>query len=240
MPDLLLLLETSGPAPSVALAQAAGDTWAVLAKAPLPDAAPLPIMRHTEQLLPLIREVLPEDGWSRLAAVATSSGPGSYTALRAGLSSAKGICLARGIPLLQASTLRGLSPKPGTTLPDGTSVGDAERVLTLLPARRNEVYAAVFEGPELRETMVPVAVENDSAWREAMLSTEITVVCATESRLLDGFDAGRLRLVKSALRADNLLWECQIRIAENRYDDLASTVPVYVRPPFITQAKTRL
>ena len=233
MRDLLLLLETSGETSSVALAQRAGEAWEVLAKAPQVGDAPQAIMRHTEQLLPLIRTVLPPHGWGRLAAVATSSGPGSYTALRAGLSSAKGICLAQGIPLLQASTMRGLAPKPVGDAPDA-------RVLTLLPARRNEVYAAVYAGPELREVMAPAVVENDLAWRTAMIANGISVVCGPEKRLLEGFDIAPTNRVVRALDATNLLWECEIRIAENRYDDLASTVPVYLRAPYITQAKTRL
>lgn len=231
MRDLLLLLETSGPASSVALAQRTGDTWAVLAKAPGEGGGAQASMRHTEQLLPLIRSILPEGGWSRLVAVGTSSGPGSYTGLRAGLSSAKGICLARDVPLLQVSTMRGLTPKPPTP---------SSRVLVLLPARRDEVYAAVYEGEGLRETFAPAVVQNDSRWREAVLSTGISAVAASEEMLLAGFDASTTKQVVAPLDASNLLWECQVRIAENRYDDLATTVPNYVRPPYITQAKTRL
>ena len=241
--DLLLLIETSGPTSSVALAQRTDAAWTVLAQAPNATDEPPAPMQHTAQLLPLIRSVLPPEGWARLAAVGTSSGPGSYTALRAGLSTAKGICAARGLPLLQASTMRGvasvarggLTPKRG---PEGRGGGGT--ALVLLPARRSEVYAATYALDDLRERSAPAVVENDAAWREGHLSTGVTVVCGPDPGLLASFDRGGTQLVEVPLEANNLLTECALRISENRFDGLANTVPLYVRPPYITRTRTRL
>ena len=252
MRDLLLLLETSGPTSSVALAQRAGDAWALLAQAPPADEGPRPEMQHTAELLPLIRSVLPPDGWGRLCAVATSSGPGSYTALRAGLSTAKGICLARELPLIQASTMRGmaavarerLTPKPATAHDDrsgaATTDPEPEVILVVLPARRNEVYAATYAWADLREVAAPAVVENDGAWRAGQLSTAQAAVCAGSAALLASFDVRRTRGAVVSLAASNLLAECSLRISENLFDDLAASVPLYVRAPFITRARTRL
>jgi tRNA threonylcarbamoyladenosine biosynthesis protein TsaB len=62
---------------------------------------------HSENLNPFILEMLDESGvkFDQLSAVAVSSGPGSYTGLRIGVSSAKGICYALEIPMIAIDTL---------------------------------------------------------------------------------------------------------------------------------------
>ena len=74
--------------------------------------------------------------WGELDAVATTTGPGSFTGLRIGLSAAKGICLARRTQLVGISTLEALAARlPYARLP----------VWALLDARRGQVYAALYE-----------------------------------------------------------------------------------------------
>ncbi|WP_417875275.1 tRNA (adenosine(37)-N6)-threonylcarbamoyltransferase complex dimerization subunit type 1 TsaB [Winogradskyella sediminis] len=68
-------------------------------------------------------------------AVAVSKGPGSYTGLRIGVSSAKGLCFALNKPLIAVSTLESLAQQVG--FKDGY-------VIPMLDARRMEVYSAVY------------------------------------------------------------------------------------------------
>ena len=70
------------------------------------------------------------------AAVAVSKGPGSYTGLRVGISSAKGLCYALDIPLISIPTLDSLSRK--IKINDGY-------IVPLIDARRMEVYTAIFD-----------------------------------------------------------------------------------------------
>ena len=72
---------------------------------------------------------------SEIDAVAISKGPGSYTGLRIGVSSAKGLCFALDKPLISISTLESLAHK--------VKIGDGY-VVPMLDARRMEVYSAVF------------------------------------------------------------------------------------------------
>ena len=66
---------------------------------------------HSEKLAVLIKDILSyADVTSKqLAAVAVASGPGSYTGLRIGVSSAKGLCYALGIPLISVNTLEAMA-----------------------------------------------------------------------------------------------------------------------------------
>lgn len=76
----------------------------------------------------------------RLDAVAVSSGPGSYTGLRIGVSLAKGLCFGYGIPLISVPTLELLA----LAAIDRNTVREDSLYCAMLDARRMEVYAAIF------------------------------------------------------------------------------------------------
>ena len=111
---------------------------------------------------PSVKEVLDEKGLSvkDLDAVCVGKGPGSYTGLRVGVSTAKGLCFGAGIPLLSAGTLDVLVSEAHRlgAVPEG-----CRYIVPMVDARRMEVYAAVFtpDGRQLTETR-PVIVEAGS------------------------------------------------------------------------------
>lgn len=113
---------------------------------------------HAERLHIFIEEVLAKANCTKedLDAIAVSKGPGSYTGLRIGVSAAKGLCYALDIPFIAIPTLQLLMlPLKGK---DGC-------VVSMLDARRMEVYAAVYtsEGNELRETKAEILTETSFA-----------------------------------------------------------------------------
>jgi tRNA threonylcarbamoyladenosine biosynthesis protein TsaB len=93
---------------------------------------------HAERLHVFIEEILNEANYQRsqIDAVAVSKGPGSYTGLRIGVSAAKGLCYALDVPLIAISTLEALAHQ--VTEKNGV-------IISLLDARRMEVYSAVFD-----------------------------------------------------------------------------------------------
>ena len=104
---------------------------------------------HAERLHVFIKEILSENNLSLqdLDAVAVSKGPGSYTGLRIGVSAAKGLCFSLKIPLISVGTLTALSHQ----------VKEKETVVSMLDARRMEVYSAVFNAN--REQVVPTSAK---------------------------------------------------------------------------------
>jgi len=106
---------------------------------------------HAEVLHSFVNEVVNESGisLSDLSAVAISKGPGSYTGLRIGVSAAKGLCFALDIPLISINTLASLAH--GLTIKSG-------KIVSMLDARRMEVYSAVFEKDfiQVRETKAEI------------------------------------------------------------------------------------
>jgi len=103
---------------------------------------------HSRLLTVFIDEILREAGITakQLSAVAVSEGPGSYTGLRIGVSTAKGLCYATGCPLIAVSTLEALAfgMKP--------LAQEDDLLIPAIDARRMEIYTAVYD-----HTLSPLA-----------------------------------------------------------------------------------
>ena len=92
---------------------------------------------HAERLHVFIEQIIQEVGitFKDISAIAVSQGPGSYTGLRIGVSAAKGLCYALGIPLIAVDTLQVLASQANVS--NGL-------IIPMLDARRMEVYSAIF------------------------------------------------------------------------------------------------
>lgn len=110
---------------------------------------------HAERLHVFIEEIIKEVGitFQDLIAIAVSQGPGSYTGLRIGVSSAKGFCYALDIPLIAVDTLQVLASQ--ATVSSGL-------IIPMLDARRMEVYSAVFTSNynKIRAVQAEIITEN--------------------------------------------------------------------------------
>jgi tRNA threonylcarbamoyladenosine biosynthesis protein TsaB len=110
---------------------------------------------HAEKLHVFIEELLRENHlkFSDLNAIAVSQGPGSYTGLRIGVSSAKGFCYALNIPLIAIDTLQLLAKQ--IQIEDGI-------IIPMIDARRMEVFTAFFDKGfnQIRSTQAEIIDEN--------------------------------------------------------------------------------
>ena len=113
---------------------------------------------HAEKLHLFIAEVLSENNlkFSDLKAVAVSQGPGSYTGLRIGVSSAKGFCYALNIPLIAVDTLQLLAKQ--IQIEKGI-------ILPMIDARRMEVFTAFYDKNfnQIRNVQAEIIDENSYA-----------------------------------------------------------------------------
>lgn len=111
---------------------------------------------HAEKLHTFILDVLEISGreMQDIDAIAVSKGPGSYTGLRIGVSAAKGLCFSLDKPLISIPTL--------TSLANTISVGKNEIIVSLLDARRMEVYSSIYDSnhQEIRNTEAQIIDEN--------------------------------------------------------------------------------
>lgn len=93
---------------------------------------------HSQTLVPMLDEIrrMTELDLTTLDAIAVASGPGSFTGLRIGAATAKGLGLALGLPIVEVPTLEGLAYN---------ICGSAGVVCPLMDARRNQVYTGIYE-----------------------------------------------------------------------------------------------
>ena len=117
---------------------------------------------HSEKITTFIKEVMEIAGigYSQLDAVAVSKGPGSYTGLRIGVSTAKGICYAADLPMMAIDTLEAMAYGMKEKL--GSQIAENDLLIPMIDARRMEVYAAVFDAnlKRIQDTAALVIDEN--------------------------------------------------------------------------------
>src|SRR5258705_1721685 len=96
---------------------------------------------HAEALMPLIARVIKESGiaFALLDRIAVTTGPGSFTGLRVGLSAARGIGLAASKPVVRLTTLTAYSAPV-------VSQNGAHPVISAIDARHDQVYFQVVSG----------------------------------------------------------------------------------------------
>lgn len=132
---LLLGLDTATLTLSAALVLREGSGERVLARAERPPPTP-----HSDLLPELLAQMLAGAGAGArdLTALVIGLGPGSFTGLRIGLATAKGLCYAAGIPLVGASSLAAMA------LAAAPDAEEGELLVPCLDARKGEVYCGLF------------------------------------------------------------------------------------------------
>ncbi len=140
---LLLAIESAGAIASVALLRG---------EALLGERSSEPGQHHSERLLPMIDELLTQldVGLPAIDAFAISIGPGSFTSLRIGLATLKGLAFGSDRPVVPVCTLEALALVAQTRYPERTEAGGL--LIPALNAQRGEVYAGLYraspDGPE--------------------------------------------------------------------------------------------
>ncbi len=120
---------------------------------------------HAEVITRFIEEIIADAGLSyyNLDAIAVSCGPGSYTGLRIGISTAKGLCFALDKPLIAVETLAAMAE--GVAGMDEYNNQEDLLLCPMIDARRMEVYTAIFnmQGERIRLTSAEIVDENSFA-----------------------------------------------------------------------------
>jgi len=172
---------------------------------------------QAEALLPLIARVLARAGIAPRAieAVAVGAGPGSFTGLRIGMATAKGLAFAAGCPLWAVSSLRALA---------FAARGVAPVLVAALDARRGEVYAGVFDGD--LEPLAPERALAPGALAAAVGDPRAVVF----GDALDVYPDLGIRIADGVRRTPSGAHVALVALNGDRTDVLTGGGPVYVRP----------
>jgi tRNA threonylcarbamoyladenosine biosynthesis protein TsaB len=214
----LLLLETSGRAGWVALAQ--GDTLRAVRR--LDEAR-----RHARDLAPAVQDMLVAESWKPhdIDAVFVGRGPGSYTGLRVGLISAKAFAYATGCALIAIDTFAAIAAQA----PD-----EALAVDVLADAQQDKVYVQHFARHQRGGSFTPstpLTIEPFASWlqrREASAWVTGPGLAVTGRRLPEGVQvvAGQ----RWFPQPESVLELGLLRYRAGERDDLWAVEPLYLRP----------
>lgn len=170
----ILAVDASGQVASVAVATENG----ILAEYSVDY-----LKTHSQTLLPMIDEILKMTDTEKTAldAIAVSEGPGSFTGLRIGVATVKGLAAALEKPVIAVPTLEMLA---------ANFLGSNELICPMMDARRNQVYTAVYrcEG----EKLVPVVAQKACALNEIL--AELNGLGQPVVLLGDGVDAYKAQI----------------------------------------------
>lgn len=185
---------------------------------------------HAEAITLFIEAVIIEANktYADLNAIAVSSGPGSYTGLRIGISTAKGLCFALDKPLIAVPTLKAMADGLTQQLKDELTTDVL--LCPMIDARRMEVFTAVFNinGEQVMPTEALVVYENSFA---ALLDKHPVIFfgdgagkCAKtlthpNARFIDDF-------INSA---NHLTLQAAVKFRDGAFEDVAYFEPYYLK-----------
>lgn len=183
---------------------------------------------HSTCLSVFIDEVLKESHLTprELGAVCVSAGPGSYTGLRIGVSTAKGFCYALGIPLLSVPTLLSMASLYYRQHPDYHGL-----VCPMIDARRMECYTMIVNGEMeiLRDTSADVI--EAGCFDEWLDRGEVVFIGdgAEKTKEILGKHSNARYDNGFHLSAEGMLEFAETRLREGKMEDVAYFEPFYLK-----------
>lgn len=224
----ILLLETSAASLSAALSVNGTVTVKRVCTEPRQQAS---------LAAPMVKEVLEEAGIpvSGCDAVCVSKGPGSYTGLRVGVSTAKGLCFGAGIPLLSVGTLD-ILVQP--VIQDGPK--DLKYIVPMIDARRMEVYTAVFSPQGKQLSPVEARVIGPESFEKELADGPVLFVGDGAMKCKEVITSLNARFQEAAPLAENMAALAQQAFEQKRFEDLAYFEPFYLKDFVTTVSKKKL
>ena len=241
--ERIILIETSTALCSVALAEDGAVT--AYRESSEPKA-------HASLTAVFVQEVLAERGvtLADCDAVCVSIGPGSYTGLRVGVSTAKGLCFGSGKPLLAVGTLDTLVAQaeeiPGQAGNDETS--PYSFIIPMIDARRMEVYAAVWQrtaskggcdGMKQITDTAPVIVDENS-FAEYLEQGPVLFIGDGAGKCADVIKHPNAHFCQCHPKASSMLSPALEALRAGDFKDVAYFEPFYLKEFVATVSKKKM
>lgn len=233
---LLLHIETSTAVCSVAL----GKDGDLLALKETKEG-----MKHASHLTVFIQNILKENELTiaDLNGVAVSMGPGSYTGLRIGVSTAKGICYGSNLPLIAINTLQAMT-KPllnnKNVLSQISNPGEAF-FCPMIDARRMEVYTAFFNNKNELVKDISADIINETSYSKELSEREVIffgdgaskckeVIQSKNGIFLDNITTSAIGMIELA----------DVKFQNQEFEDVAYFEPFYLKDFVATTPKKNI
>lgn len=181
---------------------------------------------HSEKLSLFIDEAISKANiaYKDLSAVCVAKGPGSYTGLRIGVSTAKGLCYALNIPLLSVPTTEVLV----RTYLNTNNIADNDVVCAMIDARRMEVFCAFYN--KLTHALSPIkSVVVDEHFAQEYTSEKVHFIGDIAHKIKDVITVSDYEIVDLYPSASAMGEIAFIKFKENAFEDVAYFEPFYLK-----------
>ncbi len=185
---------------------------------------------HAENLHVFIQDVLKDANKSLkdVAAVAVSKGPGSFTGLRIGVSTVKGLCYALDVPLIATNTLQALALQ--VTKEKGL-------IIPMLDARRMEVYSAVFNTDNSQVREIQAQILDDTSFATYLDTNEVYFIGDGVAKTKEIITHKNAFFIDDKLPSANEMAKLSFdKFQQKDFEDVAYFEPFYLKD-FVTNAK---
>ena len=240
--ERLILIETSTALCSAALAEDGVITAYRESSAP---------KAHASLTAVFIQEMLEEKGLTiaDCDAVCVSKGPGSYTGLRVGVSTAKGLCFGSGKPLIAIGTLDILTAQAQES---SSETGNPSHIVPMIDARRMEVYAATFkrtDAPENHSEATPrytqvtetaPAIIDETSYTDLLEQGPVLFIGDGAGKCADVIKHPNATFIQCWPKASAMLQPALRAYRERRFEDVAYFEPFYLKEFVATVSKKKL
>ena len=239
----IILIETSTALCSAAIAENGAITAYRESSAP---------KAHASLTAVFIQEMLQERGLALADcdAVCVSMGPGSYTGLRVGVSTAKGLCFGAGKPLIAVGTLDTLVAQAIEEAADQAGNG-VKYVIPMIDARRMEVYSAVFEVEDViarskatwqsrQITETAPAIIDENSFAEYLEQGPCLFIGDGAGKCADVIKHPNAHFVQCWPKASSMLSPATKAYNEKRFEDVAYFEPFYLKEFVATVSKKKM
>ena len=234
--ERIILIETSTALCSTALAENGEITSYRESSAP---------KAHASLTAVFIEEMLAERGLSLsdCDAVCVSMGPGSYTGLRVGVSTAKGLCFGSGLPLIAVGTLDTLTAQVLAGDPGQTD--DLKYIIPMVDARRMEVYTATFartpgEATFTQITETAPAIIDENSFADLLEEGPCLFIGDGAGKCADVIKHPNARFQQCNPMASAMLSPALDAYKEKRFEDVAYFEPFYLKEFVATVSKKKM
>lgn len=230
MMNRILLIETSTSLCSAALAEDGAIVSERISAEP---------RAHASKTAPFINGILEEKGLkvSDCDAVAVSKGPGSYTGLRVGVSTAKGLCFGGGVPMISVGTLDTLvwQAIDGNMLPE-----DCRYIVPMIDARRMEVYTGTFTADGRQIAPTEAKIVDSESFSDILEEGPVLFIGDGADKCREALAGPNAHFVQCYPKASSMLHPAEEALKAKRFEDVAYFEPFYLKEFITTVSKKKI
>lgn len=190
---------------------------------------------HAAFVQPAIKDICQTSGigLQSIDAIAVSNGPGSYTGLRVGLASAKGLCYALNKPLITLNSLTIMAHAVKLNIQEEKNA----LICPLIDARRNDVFTALYT-QDLTEVLPPQhLVLNEQSFAQTLATQAIYGIGSGAGKLQQLINHPRFFISPVQWNVRDMIDLAEQAFANQQFADIAYAIPFYLKEVYTTIPK---